>query len=326
MNPVKLVIELTNLCNLDCEYCFKELGRSHIDIDLLKGVLDQARACGVSKITFTGGEISLYPHLEEALRSSEALGYRYAIVTNGWYLPRILPVMIQTRRALHHIFFSIDSAEERSHDEVRGAGSFRSVMHAAEACREFEIPFSLLAVINQRNFLEMEQLALLAEKIGAQGVTFGHLLPTSDRLERQLALNGTHRRLAEAVARALDLSLKISVSFSAGSSSRAPGACCEPFAGRTVSIDCHGRLSLCCQLAGYRGSAKNTDIVADLRNTTFIEAYARFLDVASERRACRDRALAMNEALAEFPCHFCVETMGKFRTVYTKEQIHGDKA
>ena len=35
----KLVVELTSVCNLSCEYCFKELGTSHLSSALLERVL-----------------------------------------------------------------------------------------------------------------------------------------------------------------------------------------------------------------------------------------------------------------------------------------------
>src|SRR2546430_3361911 len=142
MGLTKLVDELTSLCNLSCEYCLKELGGSHLDIALLKRILQEARTLGASKITFTGGEASLFPQLDEAFRAAESLGYRYALVTNGWHFPRILPLLDSTRRALNHIFFSLDSATETFHDRVRGTGSFQRILNATDLCQTYGLPFS----------------------------------------------------------------------------------------------------------------------------------------------------------------------------------------
>jgi MoaA/NifB/PqqE/SkfB family radical SAM enzyme len=311
MGLKKLVFELTSLCNLSCEYCFKEAGTTHLDIALLKRILLEAQTWGASKVTYTGGEASLYPQLDEAFRVAEALGYRYALVTNGWHFRRTLPLLNSTRRALNHIFFSLDSATDTLHDQVRGTGSFQKIINAADLCQTHGLPFSFLVVLNQKNSGEMEQLSLLAAQLGAVGIRFGHLLPTSELQDRQLSLSGEKRRAAEAEAQKLNSTAGIAVSFSASASNNVPGACCEAFAGQTVSIDCHGRLSLCCQLADYRGATSQKDIVADLNTIDFANAYAKFLGLALAQRNRRDKALAMGIALAEHPCDFCIGTMEK---------------
>jgi MoaA/NifB/PqqE/SkfB family radical SAM enzyme len=318
MGLKKLVVELTSLCNLNCEYCFKEPGTSHLDIGLLERILQEARSWGASKITYTGGEVSLYPRLDEAFRVAGALGYRYALVTNGWHFPRIFPLLDNSRRSLNHIFFSLDSATETAHDRVRGAGSFQRIMSAANVCRTNKLPFSFLVVLNRKNSHEMEQLALLASQLGAAGIRFGHLLPASELMDQLLSLNAADRKAAEAEAESLNSTQDISISFSAAASNNLPGACCEALAGRAISVDCHGRLSLCCQLADYRGAPSQNDIVADLRTIDFGNAYAKFLTRALAQRNRRDRALASGVALAEQPCDFCIGAMEK--TAWRKDQ------
>jgi MoaA/NifB/PqqE/SkfB family radical SAM enzyme len=311
MGLKKLVVELTSACNLKCDYCFKEPGNSHLDIGLLKRILREARTLGAAKITYTGGEPSLYPELNIALSEAEALGYRYALVTNGWHFSRILPLLKSARQALQHIFFSVDSAEESFHDGVRGSGSYKRILTAAELCRTNALPFSFLSVISARNIHGLTELCVWAEEVGAAGITFGHLLPPSQQLARTLSLTGYQRRAAEAEVRNLDSVLRIRVSFSASACNDAPGACCEAFAGQSVSIDPHGRLSLCCQLAEYRGAQNHDDVVADLNQTDFPMAYGRFLARATAQRARRDNALAMGAEAAAFPCDFCVATTGR---------------
>lgn len=311
MGLKKLVVELTSVCNLSCEYCFKEPGTSHLSSDLLERVLTEARLLGASKITYAGGEPSLYPYLDKAFGTARKLGYRYALVTNGWHFPRIIPLLDDTRAALNHVFFSLDSAEETSHDRVRGEGSFQRIMTAVELCRNHNLPFSFLVVLNRKNFHELEKLSLLASRLGAGGLRLGHLLPTSERIDTELSLSDTERRAVEKQAQKLDSTLDITISFAASASNDHPGACCETFAGYTASIDCHGRLSLCCQLADYRGAANQSDIVADLHTTGFAAAYTKFLARAAAERSRRDKALAAGVALARYPCHFCASRMQK---------------
>jgi sulfatase maturation enzyme AslB (radical SAM superfamily) len=321
MTLKKLVVELTSLCNLNCEYCFKALGTSHLDIRLLERILLEARSWGASQITYTGGEATLYPKFDEAVQLAQGLGYRYALVTNGWHFPRTLPLLKNSRQALNHIFFSLDSVVEALHDRVRGNGSFQRIMAAADLCRTNDLPFSFLVVLNQKNVHELEGLCLLASSVGAAGVRFGHLLPTSEDHDTRLSLSNERRRAAEAEVERLNASLPISISFSASATNDAAGACCEAFAGHSISVDCHGRLSLCCQLVEYRGAASGNDVVADLNTVDFANAYAKFLARAFAQRNRRDQALAAGVALAASPCDFCVAAMDK--TPWRKELVSG---
>jgi len=129
-------------------------------------------------------------------------------------------------------------------------------------------------------------------------------------LDQQLSLTDQQRRSAEAESRRLNGLLDIIVSFSASATNEA-SVCCEPLAGRTVSVDCRGRVSLCCQLADYRGSTNRKDIVADLNVVTFGTAYAGFLSLALQQRMRRNNALLSGDPMAKHPCDFCVSTMGK---------------
>jgi len=68
-------VELANICNLHCSYCFRSdenLYSSHAEffpLDLLRRVIDEARdAANVTRISFTGGEPTLHPEFAETLR------------------------------------------------------------------------------------------------------------------------------------------------------------------------------------------------------------------------------------------------------------------
>jgi Molybdenum cofactor biosynthesis enzyme len=97
--PVKrLTVGLTNLCNLDCDYCLRVAETQHLDFDLLHEVLRQARDYGVTAVTYTGGEVLLHPRFQDVLRRTAALGLAYSFVTNGWHFPKAVPVLRETKR------------------------------------------------------------------------------------------------------------------------------------------------------------------------------------------------------------------------------------
>ena len=71
---------------------------------------------------------------------------------------------------------------------------------------------------------------------------------------------------------------------------RAP---CSPLAGASMNVDYRGRLSLCCNLSGFRGAAEEPDVVADLNVESFSSALTKLRALAAaqlqkrkQKRSC----------------------------------------
>ncbi|MGQ9897113.1 MAG: radical SAM protein [Acidobacteriota bacterium] len=310
--PVKrLTVGLTNLCNLDCDYCLRVAETQHLDFDLLYKVLRQAHEYGVGAVTYTGGEVLLHPRFQDVLRYTAELGMSYAFVTNGWHFSRAVPVLRETKAALHRIFFSLDGPTEASHDAVRGEGSFRKLMAAMSLCRFYGFPFGINMVVTRRSVGSIEAVAILGARLGADMVQLMHVLPTSADYDRELSLTPAERRAAEQEAWAVNAILKIPVQFAAGCSMPVPGTPCVSLSGETVNLDCRGRLTLCCNLSDFRNAVGEGDVVADMGITSFQEACEQVHRLAHFQRERRNAALAAGDATAEFPCHFCTTTFDK---------------
>lgn len=212
--PLKrLTVGLTNLCNLDCDYCLKVAETQHLDFDLLSDVLAQAKEAGVTSVTYTGGEVSLHPRFRDVIHRTAELGFNYSMVTNGWHFPRIAPVLAETKQAIYRLFFSMDGATEEAHDAVRGKGSFRKIMSAVSLCRIHGFPFGLQMVVTRRSVKSIEALAVFGARLGAEVVNFAHMLPTSEDFDALLSLTTEERRAAEREALAMANILKIRVTF-----------------------------------------------------------------------------------------------------------------
>ena len=72
----RIVIELTNRCNLRCQHCFsgRHGGRDDLPLELLQDVLDEAKTHGFDHLTFTGGDPTIHPHFTEVLRRTFEAG------------------------------------------------------------------------------------------------------------------------------------------------------------------------------------------------------------------------------------------------------------
>ncbi len=62
--------------------------------------------------------------------------------------------------------------------------------------------------------------------------------------------------------------------------------------GKNCNVDYRGRLSLCCNLSGYRGATEESDVVADLNHEDFAAGFARLNQLAALQVERRRVALA----------------------------------
>lgn len=83
---MKVCWNLTNLCNEDCLYCFRDLFERPLLLSDNLVVLRKLARAGVNGITYAGGEPFLYCELKDLLIYAKNLGIKNNIITNGTLL------------------------------------------------------------------------------------------------------------------------------------------------------------------------------------------------------------------------------------------------
>jgi MoaA/NifB/PqqE/SkfB family radical SAM enzyme len=324
-SPRRIVIELTNTCNLHCSYCLRDDEALHraparfFPIELLQRVLQDSReAAQVSHVVFTGGEPTLHPRFGEILETVAAEGMRASFVTNGWHFERLWPKLDAHRAAVSVVAFSVDGATRETHDRWRGNGSFDRLIRAFTRCQMGGIPFTVKAVIRRDTAPLIQDIALLAARMGAQSLHFSHVLSTSQEVETESAMSLRERAHVEQEIAIVRKIMKMTVALDVGYVNTDPAPPCAPLQGASFSVDYRGRLSLCCNLSGFRGAADESDVVADLSVESFGTAYGRLKTLAAEQVARRVAALAAMAARGGeidlstgSPCQFCLTTFRK---------------
>jgi MoaA/NifB/PqqE/SkfB family radical SAM enzyme len=311
----RLIVELTNRCNLRCKHCYDErhAATGELSLELLRKILREGKACGIDHLSFTGGEPTLHGQLEEVIGEVCAAGYRFSFVSNGSTLPKIYGLLVRHRAQFDGATFSLDGARQETHDSLRGKGSYRQVMRAASVCVAKELPFSLNMVVTARNRGEVGELVDLAARLGSGAVRFGYLMPTPGTAESDLDLPPRERRETEAEIWRLQKSAPLPVAMAPGYFSENPFFRCGPLDLREFNLDYRGNLTLCCQLSGYEGGTPGTDLMGNLHEISLTEAVSRFrqrvetyLDDKRRRVMRRDFT-----ELDHFPCWYCVKYLDK---------------
>ena len=320
-----LSIELTNRCNLHCSYCIRDdealyhAAPVFFEPELIDRLLTDARR-DFAKVTvaFTGGEPTIHPKFDEVLAIVSKHGCKFNFVTNGWLFERIQKAIVSVREAVDSVAFSVDGATVEDHDRWRGKGSFVRVVRAMALCRAQAIPFSVKAAIRRDTLPNLEQIALMAARFGSKALIFSHIWPTSDGIQDASGLTLEEQADAEHEVAILSNIFKMKVGISAGYYNVDEKPPCIPLSGVSCNVDYQGRMTLCCNLSGYRGGEDSLDIVADLNREPFAASFARVRELASqqlERRAAALRDFELKGLPPDLstgsPCLFCFKSFGK---------------
>jgi len=319
-------LELTNICNLHCSYCARDdetlyhTPANFFSVELLRRIIRSAKhpSCGFNSISFTGGEVTIHPHFKEIVETVKEEGWQFGFVTNGWHFDRVFPTLLENREALHVVAFSLDGPTRETHDFWRGEGSFVRVMRAITRCYMKGLPFLLKVGIRRDTLPMLEQFALLAARLGAQALHFSHLLPTSSGAEDASGLSVEERAHAEQEIGVLSNIFKMKIGVATGYYNLDPAPPCNALQGKNCNVDYRGRLTLCCNLSGYRGAAEETDVVADLTQEDFTEGFTRLRRIVAEqveRRRLALEEIARQGSIADLytasPCLYCLQSFGK---------------
>ena len=315
-----LTIELTNACNRQCIHCIRNKvdPREFLPLTLARDILTQADSLGIHTICLTGGEVTLYPHLEEFVALVVDHGFTFSLVTNGRrFKEKLLPLLSapKNREKLTAVCFSLDGASAETHDALRGRGSYREVLEAATVCKLANIPFSLKSFISNFNKAELTDLAMLGADLGTQDHGFLHPFP-SPRLIREGVipdpeeLGRTVRWITDNLAKALRPRISLE-----GYGSGTVLFTCQNIL-RNTNIDYQGNLILCCNLSHVtqeKGipSSVGREWLADLKEVSLKEGIIRHFEAVAKLMEARLQDMDELKGPTYIPCYWCLQHFGK---------------
>lgn len=168
---------LTDACNLSCRHCLfgaSPAKKRMLPLAELESALVQARTLGCSLFYFTGGEPFVYPHFVEILGNLlEGDAAVHAVVlTNGLLLKKNIAVLQKLPQKRLHLQISLDGLE-KSHDALRGRGSYADLSVNLSALRKAQISATLSVAVNRENITDLSAIVDIAAQ---QGVCNIHLL------------------------------------------------------------------------------------------------------------------------------------------------------
>jgi MoaA/NifB/PqqE/SkfB family radical SAM enzyme len=313
IRPLTIGFELSNLCNLHCIHCIRGSHQERIDrldLSLFRRVLDEAGIlANPLTVIFTGGEPLASDLFPTAVEELGARGISYRFVTNGWLIPRHLPLLLRHRPDFARI--SLSGATECTHDRQRGRGSFRKALLAAATLMSRGIRAEMSMVVTRDSRDELREAVNLANDLGLAELHFILPQPTPET-----ALDGSDLSPGEWNAVAFEVRSLAEVSATPigldyGTFEPEPRQACNTMAQRQIYIDANGRVPFCCQLARY-GSGTET-VIGDLTTESFATVFARATAGydAFAVETSRLYQLGRRDEADEYPCLSCARRNGQ---------------
>ncbi len=309
---IKIIFETTNLCNFSCVHCIRneDGAKQYLPLTIVEKVLREVQAYhSVRLIAFTGGEPTIHPKFAELIRLVADAGYRFSFVTNGWQFQKVFKQITPYKNLIQNVSFSIDGAKAETHDAIRRKdGSFRRIMQAISLYKFHGIPFQINMVITRANRGEIEAMAVLASRLGSEGLGYAHCQPTPDALAADLVINAAERREMESEIAALQKIYQLPIYLAGDHYNENPFHQCPQLQMREFNIDYRGYLSACCTLSNYRGGLADSDIVADLNKVSFYEAHQKLVEKIAQinrEKIARIAAGPLDE-IEKFICSHCL--------------------
>lgn len=155
--PLLVGWQLTNRCNLKCKYCnAHRLNQEELPTELIFSIIDELRSLGTKFISFTGGEPLLREDIGAIIDYCKNKAFHIAINSNGF----ILKEKLFSIKNADLVIMSLDGPEE-VHDYIRGHGSYRRVLEAAEALEKEKIRLNFAVTLTKFN---SDQVSFLLNK------------------------------------------------------------------------------------------------------------------------------------------------------------------
>lgn len=151
-------------CNAQCIFCdiWKPGNKTTIGDARFEDVsrnLRQLKSVGVKFIDFTGGEPLLHALLPDMLNAAKELGFFTSVTTNCLLYPKRAHELKGLIDLLH---FSLDSLNEKEHNQLRGKKSFDSVMHSIRIAQQIGERPDLLFTVTESNYRAAKKLVRFA--------------------------------------------------------------------------------------------------------------------------------------------------------------------
>lgn len=187
MRKLRLLFwESTIKCNLSCAHCRRVEDDDTVDADLsttqAKNLIDQLAELGRNQnfmpiLVFSGGEPLCRNDIFKLIDYAVANEVKCALATNGTLVDAGIAEQIKTA-GIERVSVSLDGATAEVHNKLRNLeGSFEAAINGIHCLNDCGVPFQINMTITRHNIHQLDDIFVLAGKLGAVAVHLFMLVP-----------------------------------------------------------------------------------------------------------------------------------------------------
>ncbi|MCO5383785.1 MAG: radical SAM protein [Methanosarcina barkeri] len=174
--PDSVAFNVTNKCNLKCEYCFQNNNTKisqEASFEEVISVLNQLDSLKVSDVLLEGGEIFASPFIEKLLCKLDNYKIKFHVITNGTLLtPELVDKISQTNLS---IGVSLDGHTPELNSQRGGKEVYYKILSAIEMLVSRGITTYVNCTVTKNNADSLDQLIELCNKLNVHGIVFQRL-------------------------------------------------------------------------------------------------------------------------------------------------------
>lgn len=205
-NLWSVLFELTYACNLDCSFCYNDLGLkgTPLTYDEYDDVLTQLASMGVMNITLTGGEPLAHKDFFRIGARARELGFVIRIKSNGHSLRGTMLRRLREEVDPYIVETSLHGSTAEVHDaQTRTPGSFVRLMENMRLWREAGMRTKINSTMTSLNEHQTAEIFAIAAELDAQIQIDPDVKPRDDGDTSPLTMSASK----EAVARLAEIRL-----------------------------------------------------------------------------------------------------------------------
>lgn len=175
--PLNCSLNVTGRCNLKCLHCSAGSDASYAyDMTLaqLRGVIEAIERAGIIKVHISGGEPLFHKDIFEILSFLKEKEIPITLFTNATLVTPEIAKRLVSDALILSISTSLDGANARSHDALRGKGAFERGLRGIRLLSKADFKIHATCMISKLNMNELAQIAQLAEDLGIT-ISLGHV-------------------------------------------------------------------------------------------------------------------------------------------------------
>ncbi len=178
---------IINACNLRCKHCYQTefTDNELVSFSKLKFIVERIRTAlkkwgRKGRIAITGGEPLIHKDFFSLLSYLENLPEigKISVLTNGTLITKKEVALFKSYKKLHFIQISLDGANSKTHDIIRGKGNYEKALSAVKLLVKDQIPVRIMYTFQKNNVVEIPALIDLAISEGIDDITFERLVPS----------------------------------------------------------------------------------------------------------------------------------------------------